>query len=216
MFFSFESGGELFAQLKKSVNFSESTSKLCAAEILLALEFLHKNNIIYRDLKPENIILDSEGHVKLADFGLAKELAKNCKGTTNSFCGTPEYMAPEVILNTQYDKSVDIWELGIFIYEMLAGKVPWESPNRMKLYNKILNEPLDLSHNNLSHHAKDLLSKMLEKNTKNRLKDPKDIKNHPFFSDLDFDKVYKKMYKTSFILDSVIFIIINRVICMLH
>jgi serine/threonine protein kinase len=123
LFFIFDyiNGGELFFHLNKNYYFSEERTRFYAAEILTALEYLHSNEIIFRDLKPENILLDNAGHIKLTDFGLAKDISK-CK-KTSSICGTAEYMAPEVLLGKEYSCSVDMWSLGILIYEMLTGYV---------------------------------------------------------------------------------------------
>ena len=112
--------------------FKEDRARYYAAEIFLALEFLHKKRVIYRDLKPENVLIDLQGHVKITDFGLAKELMKDTSGKTNSFCGTDEYLAPEIILKEPYNQSVDYWALGILIYEMLTGFVTYIF--LMKLY----------------------------------------------------------------------------------
>lgn len=115
-------GGELFYHLRKNKRFTEEQAKFYLAQIILAIEFLHKNKIIYRDIKPENIILDNKGYIKLTDFGLAKEDISDEVGT-QTFCGTPEYLAPEIIRGDKYGKSVDIWCLGILLYEMLFGLV---------------------------------------------------------------------------------------------
>ena len=190
--FDFISGGELFQHLKAAEFFDEKRACFYAAEILLALEFLHKRRIIYRDLKPENILLDTEGHVKITDFGLAKELrGDRGQARTNTFCGTDEYLAPEIILNEPYDESVDLWALGILIFEMLTGWAPWQDANRKALFDKIVREPLDLSHKNLSANAKDLLSKMLMKRTQSRIKLP-EIKKHPFFAGIDLNRLFMK------------------------
>ena len=162
MVFDYIPGGELFQHLKNTEYFPEERARFYAAEILLALEFIHNKHIVYRDLKPENVMLDAEGHIKLTDFGLAKELEES-HGVTNTFCGTDEYLAPEIILNQGYNESVDIWGLGILLYEMLTGWAPWQDDNRKALFEKILNAPLDLSHANLSPNAQDLLKHMLEK-----------------------------------------------------
>ncbi len=125
MVFDFVNGGELFFHLNQEDMFKEDRAKFYSAEILLALQFLHSKNIIYRDLKPENILIDYEGHIKLTDFGLAKELKdeihKQNKTKTTTFCGTPEYLAPEIIRGEKYDESVDYWSLGILLYEMITG-----------------------------------------------------------------------------------------------
>lgn len=111
----------MFFHLKKQRNFDEKRAKFYAAEIFLALTHLHKQNIIYRDLKPENILMDAEGHVLLTDFGLCKILTTEER--THTFCGTPEYLAPEVILQKGHGKAVDWWAFGILLYEMMVGIV---------------------------------------------------------------------------------------------
>ena len=196
--FDFIVGGELFQHLKNVEYFPEERAKFYAAEILLALEFLHKKHIIYRDLKPENVLLDAEGHIKITDFGLAKQLENESElAKTSTFCGTDEYLAPEIILNEPYNESVDMWALGILIYEMITGWAPWRDDNRKVLFEKIVKNPLDLSHLNLSVNAKDLLGKMLVKKIQDRIKTP-DIKKHPFFTGTDFHKIYMKLVKPPF------------------
>lgn len=129
----FLNGGELFFHLKNAGKFSEQRAKFYCAEILLALDYLHQRDIIYRDLKPENVLLDRDGHIKITDFGLSKEgLEEGQK--TNSFVGTPEYLAPEIILNKGHNKSVDYWTLGTLLYEMLVGNPPFYHRDRNKLY----------------------------------------------------------------------------------
>ena len=198
MAFDYIPGGVLFAHLRKAKQFDEERAKFYAAEILLALDFLHKKHIIYRDIKPENILLDADGHVKLTDFGLAKMLNNHKGEGTNTFCGTDEYIAPEVIKGEEYNNSVDIWGLGILLYEMLTGIPPWTNPNRKKLYEMILKSPLDLSNPNLSGNAKDLLTNMLEKNPKKRFKSMDDIKKHIFFTSVDFNQLGMKSIKPPF------------------
>ena len=127
----FMNGGELFYHLHAGVNkgvFTETRTMFYAAQIVLALECLHSNGVIYRDLKPENIILCSNGYIKLTDFGLAK-IKQREDDLTKSFCGTAEYLAPEIVSKTKkgYSKEVDFWSLGMIIYEMLCGESPiWE------------------------------------------------------------------------------------------
>jgi serine/threonine protein kinase len=133
----FLNGGELFWHLRKDMKFSEKRARFYAAEIVCAIETLHANGIIYRDLKPENIILDSTGNLKITDFGLSKQGLGNdtqeANAKTYSFCGTPEYLAPEIITGQGHDKAVDWWSLGALIYEMLSGRPPHYSKNRKQM-----------------------------------------------------------------------------------
>ena len=131
-------GGELFMHLRKQHKFSQSEAKFYAAEVLLAIEYLHKElDIIYRDLKPENILIGLEGHIKLTDFGLStkNELRK-------TYCGTPEYLAPEIIKGELHDRAVDFWCLGCLIYEMLNGCPPFTSDTRQGLFQGILKQEI--------------------------------------------------------------------------
>jgi protein-serine/threonine kinase len=127
-------GGELFNHLKKLRRFEERIAKFYAAEVILALDYLHKEiGVIYRDLKPENILLDEDGHIRLTDFGLSKH-----KDVAYSFCGTPEYLAPEVIKGVGHGVEVDWWTLGCLIYEMVVGRPPFQEKNLSALYKMII------------------------------------------------------------------------------
>lgn len=199
-------GGELFFWLKKDKKFSESRSRLYAAEIMLGLEELHNEDILYRDLKPENILLDAQGHIRLTDFGLAKGNITGyaAEGGTKTFCGTPEYLAPEILENKGHGKAVDWWALGTFLYEMLTGLPPFYDTNVQRMYHKILHEPLRFPKGEgkqLSENARELLKGILERKTSLRLgsnEGAKEIKVSRFFSSLDFDKVYLKGYPCEF------------------
>jgi serine/threonine protein kinase len=138
MVMDFINGGELFFHLKKSRQFSVERARFYAAEILLGLEYLHSQGIIYRDLKAENILLDRHGHIKLTDFGLSKKLFSTEDYKTFSFCGTPEYLAPEILRQSGHDKAVDYWSFGVLLYEMLSGELPFFSKNRKELYKSII------------------------------------------------------------------------------
>mmetsp|Transcript_1390 Transcript_1390/g.1262 ORF Transcript_1390/g.1262 Transcript_1390/m.1262 type:complete len:133 (+) Transcript_1390:924-1322(+) len=130
----FMRGGELFQHLRNSKRFEEKRAKFYAAQIVLALDYLHELGVVYRDLKPENILMDGDGHICLTDFGMAKVLKKNEK--TNSFVGTPEYLAPEIIDGKGHSFEVDWWALGIFTYEMLIGLPPFynREQNTQKMF----------------------------------------------------------------------------------
>ena len=129
----FMQGGDMFYHLHAQKKFDEEKSKFYAIELILGLEFLHKNNMIYRDLKPENILIDSRGHIKLTDFGLSKILEDE-EDKAFTLCGTPQYLAPEVLLRQGYDKMVDWWSLGCVMYEMLVGRLPF-ARNEIKYEN---------------------------------------------------------------------------------
>lgn len=149
MVLDYMAGGELFFWLKKDRRFSENRARLYTAEITLALEALHSANIIYRDLKPENILLDAEGHIRLTDFGLSKDgiTGAGAEGGTKTFCGTPEYLAPEILENKGHGKAVDWWSLGTLLYEMLCGLPPYYDTNVQRMYHKILHAPLKFPKN---------------------------------------------------------------------
>ncbi|NXU56613.1 KS6B2 kinase, partial [Turnix velox] len=159
------SGGELFMQLEREGIFLEDTACFYLSEITLALGHLHSHGIIYRDLKPENIMLNSQGHIKLTDFGLCKESIHD-GAVTHTFCGTIEYMAPEILVRSGHNRAVDWWSLGALMYDMLTGSATfplWQPPftaeNRKKTIDKILKGKLVLPPY-LTPDARDLLKKV--------------------------------------------------------
>lgn len=187
-------GGELFFHLQKERYFPETRARFYAAEIASAIGYLHSLSIIYRDLKPENILLDHKGHVVLTDFGLCKEGIEP-SGTTSTFCGTPEYLAPEVLRKQEYDKTVDWWCLGAVLYEMMYGLPPFYSRDTAEMYDNILHKPLRLR-TNISASARNVLEGLLQKDRSKRLgvgeNDFEEIKNHPFFRSIDWQMLYDK------------------------
>ncbi|KAK1332063.1 hypothetical protein QTO34_007748 [Cnephaeus nilssonii] len=191
----FVNGGELFFHLQRERSFPEHRARFYAAEIASALGYLHSIKIVYRDLKPENILLDSVGHVVLTDFGLCKE-GIAISDTTTTFCGTPEYLAPEVIRKQPYDNTVDWWCLGAVLYEMLYGLPPFYCRDVAEMYDNILHKPLNLRPG-VSLTAWSILEELLEKDRQNRLgakEDFLEIQNHPFFESLSWtDLVQKKI-----------------------
>ncbi|ODV63685.1 kinase-like protein [Ascoidea rubescens DSM 1968] len=196
----FINGGELFYHLQKEGKFDLKRSKFYISELFSALNALHEFNIIYRDLKPENILLDYQGHISLCDFGLCKlNLASDDK--TNTFCGTPEYLAPELLLNKGYTRSVDWWTLGILLYEMLVGLPPFYDEKIPIMYKKILNDNL-LFPSDIDELARDLIQRLLIRSPEKRLgsgvNGVEDIKNHRFFHDIDWDQLNGKKYTPPF------------------
>jgi len=190
----FMNGGELFWHLQNEVRLSEERAKFYAAEIVLALEHLHKYNIVYRDLKPENILLDATGHISLCDFGLCKENLGNGQ-TTHTFCGTSEYLAPEVLAECGYGKSVDWWSLGILFYEMIAGFSPFYTHDTQLMYRRILFGKLKFPKGLFSDEAKSLIKGLLARNPQHRLgayQDAAEIKSHPFFANINWEALANK------------------------
>lgn len=187
-------GGELFYHLQREGRFSLSRSRFYTAELLVALESLHAMNIVYRDLKPENILLDYQGHIALCDFGLCKlDMKKDDK--TATFCGTPEYLAPELLVGHGYTRVVDWWTLGVLLYEMLTGLPPYYDNDVPKMYKKILQDPLRFP-DGFDEDAKDLLVKLLNRDPAKRLgaNGSAEIKKHPFFSQLSWKRLVLKGY----------------------
>lgn len=190
---AFVNGGELFHHLQREGKFNETRSRFYAAELLLALEHLHGFNVVYRDLKPENILLDYTGHIALCDFGLCK-LNMSSTDTTNTFCGTPEYLAPELLSGHGYTKCVDWWTLGVLLYEMMTGLPPFYDENTNEMYRKILSDPLRFPEE-VGSEARSLLTQLLNRDPAKRLgvNGAQEIKNHPFFSrHIDFKKMWQK------------------------
>ncbi|EXJ80770.1 AGC/AKT protein kinase [Capronia epimyces CBS 606.96] len=197
---AFVNGGELFHHLQKEQRFDINRSRFYTAELLCALECLHGFKVIYRDLKPENILLDYTGHIALCDFGLCKLDMKD-EDRTNTFCGTPEYLAPELLLGHGYTKTVDWWTLGVLLYEMLTGLPPFYDENTNEMYRKILQEPLHFPGPEIvPAAAKDLLQKLLDRNPERRLGagGAAEIKAHHFFAGIDWRKLLQRKYEPSF------------------
>ena len=193
-------GGELFIHLRQNKYFPEDTVKFYASIIGLSLEYLHKNGIVYRDIKPENILLEEDGYLKLIDFGMAKILKED--ENTNSFCGTPEYLAPEIITGEGHNKMADWWSFGTLIYEMIFGIPPFFCDNVEKMFQLITKSDLRFPKKvKVSDEAKDLLSKLLIKDQKKRFGVKggfEEIKKHPFFKGIDFKALEEKKIPAPF------------------
>ncbi|XP_062506624.1 serine/threonine-protein kinase Sgk2-like [Corticium candelabrum] len=193
-------GGELFYHLQRERHFHETRARFYAAEITSAVGYLHSLNIVYRDLKPENILLDAEGHVRLTDFGLCKEGIEPGM-TTATFCGTPEYLAPEVLRKQEYDRAVDWWCLGVVLYEMMYGLPPFYSRDTAEMYDNILFKPLKLR-SNITAEARAILEGLLQKDKTKRLGsgpgDVHDIMGHPFFRTIDWMALFEKKIRPPF------------------
>lgn len=195
---AFINGGELFHHLQREGKFDLNRARFYTAELLCALECLHEHDVIYRDLKPENILLDYTGHIALCDFGLCK-LNMAGQERTNTFCGTPEYLAPELLLAQGYTKVVDWWTLGVLFYEMLTGLPPFYDENTNDMYRKILQEPLRFP-DDMDREARSLLIGLLDRDPVKRLgvNGAAEIKAHPFFAQIDWRRLMAKKYAAPF------------------
>ncbi|KAF5294018.1 hypothetical protein FQA39_LY13572 [Lamprigera yunnana] len=187
-------GGELFFHLSRERVFSEDRTRFYGAEIISALAYLHSQGIIYRDLKLENLLLDKDGHIKIADFGLCKEDITYGR-TTKTFCGTPEYLAPEVLEDNDYGRAVDWWGIGVVMYEMMCGRLPFYNRDHDVLFTLIIMEEVKFPRT-LSAEARDLLAGLLIKDPAQRLgggpDDAKEIMVHPFFTCINWRDLEQK------------------------
>lgn len=194
----FMQGGELFFHLQKNGLYKDPEVIFYTSEIICAIEYMHNNNFIYRDLKPENILIDKYGHIKITDFGLSKILERD-KERAFTLCGTPQYLAPEILLGKGYDKSCDWFSLGVLIFEMLCGFHPFPNIGKqidLKIYFRPLNFP-----KLLSVQARDIIMKLIDPNPKHRLgvNGADEIKQHKFFQGIDFEMVKEKKYQPPFV-----------------
>lgn len=193
-------GGELFTLLRAQRLFDEPTARFYAASVVLAFEYMHEKNIVYRDLKPENLLLDTQGYMKIVDFGFAKIVTDR----TYTLCGTPDYLAPEVIQGQGHGKGVDWWTLGILIFEMLASYPPFFDEDPMKTYGKIMHGMIEYPRH-FSKEAVDLISKLLHLKATKRLGVLKGgatlIKEHPWFAGFDWDALVNRQLVAPFVPD---------------
>ncbi|EDV58463.1 cGMP-dependent protein kinase, isozyme 1 [Drosophila erecta] len=188
-------GGDVWTVMSKRQYFDEKTAKFIAGCVVEAFDYLHSHHFIYRDLKPENLMLGTDGYCKLVDFGFAKFVRHNEK--TNTFAGTPEYVAPEIILDRGHDRAVDYWALGILVYELLVGKTPFRGVNQIKIYQQILSG-IDVIHmpSRIPKSAQHLVRHLCKQLPAERLgyqrKGIADIKRHSWFESLDWQRLKQK------------------------
>lgn len=182
----------MFYHLSNQGGFSEYIAKFYFAEIVVALEYLHNNNIVYRDLKPENILFDEEGHIRIADFGLSKKFMRGERSYT--YCGSPEYMCPEILKKEGHNHMVDYYTMGVLLYEMIAGVPPFYTNNKEEMKRRILEAELTFPAR-FGEVLKDLISKLLNRDPRQRIgsvKGMEEVKSHPWCEGIDWNVVEKK------------------------
>lgn len=197
---AYSPGGDLMTHIHTSI-FSEKQTRFYSSCVLLGLEFLHQNKIVYRDLKLDNLLMDADGYVRIADFGLCKE-GMGHGDRTSTFCGTPEFLAPEVLTDNNYTRSVDWWGLGVLIYEMLVGESPFPGDDEEEVFDSIVNDDVRYPRF-LSPDSTSLIQKLLQKNPERRLgageEDAAEIKRHTFFQSVDWNALLAKKMKPPFV-----------------
>jgi len=191
-------GGELFTLLRRENRFRNDVAVFYASQLVLAFEFMHSKNVVYRDLKPENLLIGKDGYLKICDFGFAKIVEDRAW----TLCGTPEYLAPEIITQKGHSKAVDWWALGIMIYEMLAGHPPFYDDSHFGIYQKVLAGHIEFT-KAFSKDARDLIRKLLQPDRSRRYGNLKngaaDIKAHPWFKLIDWNAVASKSIRAPYI-----------------
>ncbi|XP_075935547.1 serine/threonine-protein kinase N2 [Anarhichas minor] len=197
---AYSPGGDLMTHIHTSI-FTEEQARFYSSCVLLGLEFLHQNQIVYRDLKLDNLLMDADGFVRIADFGLCKEGMGHGDRTT-TFCGTPEFLAPEVLTDNTYTRSVDWWGLGVLVYEMLVGESPFPGDDEEEVFDSIVNDDVRYPRF-LSPESVSLIQKLLQKNPQMRLgggeEDASEIKRHKFFQGMDWPALQAKNMKPPFL-----------------
>jgi protein kinase N len=196
----YASGGDLMLHIHTDV-FSESRTVFYSGCVVLGLQYLHNNKIVYRDLKLDNLLLDKHGYLKIADFGLCKE-GMGYGDRTSTFCGTPEFLAPEVLTDTSYTRAVDWWGLGVLIFEMLVGESPFPGDDEEEVFDSIVNDevryPRFLSTDSIS-----IMRRLLRRNPERRLgaseKDAEDVKRQPFFKKTNWDLLLQRRITPEFV-----------------